>query len=244
MISALFPALVFGLSLADTLPARPVPLPTPLPTAYIAAQSPASTPVTVAVPETVLVRMVASPPKGLSIQEWGVLVAILSGIGGLIKIAYEMNSSTRQKRLDLRWKKASLAREIIQEVLASRECRDALMMMDWEGKTYAKGEGRTEPIDYDRIAASLVPDVALDPDDDAVWLRDTFDVLFDRLRGIEIALRSSLVEFDDIRPFFDYYISKVHRSPVLRDAMLLYLEQYGYDAVIALLKRFAPPTDI
>lgn len=241
MNAVAFLALVSGLSFGDTLSPATSSAPTSMPTAQIVAQKSASMPVAVAVPETVMVRMVANPPKGLSIQEWGILVAMLSGIGGLIKIAYEMNSSTRQKRLDLRWKKASLAREIIQEVLASGECRDALMMMDWEGKTYAKGEGRTEPIDYDRIAASLVPDVALDPDDDAVFLRDTFDVLFDRLRGIEIALRSSLVEFDDIRPFFDYYISKVHRSPVLRDAMLLYLEQYGYDAVNALLKRFAPP---
>lgn len=233
-------ALVLGLILGDSVSPSPIASPAPSPVLVASPPLPVATPVAVEVPETVMVRMVANPPKGLSIQEWGVLVAMLSGIGGLIKIAYEMNSSTRQKRLDLRWKKASLAREIIQEVQSSRECRDALVMLDWEGKTYAKAEGRTEPIDHERIATALVPDVVLDPDDDAVFLRDTFDVLFDRLRGIEIALRSSLVEFDDVRPFFDYYISKVHRAPVLRDAMVLYLDRYGYDAVIALLGRFAP----
>lgn len=65
-------------------------------------------------------------------------VAIIGGFLAAFKIIYEISEGRKHKGLELRWKKANAAKQMITELISSEPALNAIIMFDWTGSVYSK----------------------------------------------------------------------------------------------------------
>jgi hypothetical protein len=163
------------------------------------------------------------------------IAAIVFGFVALIRTLREVRENRQLRSEELRWKKASLARDTLVALKTNAKVIDALTMLDWTGREYEVGKGLRDTVTWGEIERALRPhDSTSDFADKEVYVRDCFDNLLDGIEEIE-HLQIGLIEFEDVRYPLAYYIKKLneHQSAVSR-----YIEFYDYKRAAALIARF------
>src|SRR6476659_5137745 len=95
-------------------------------------------------------------PRVKDVVEIGVwVVAILLGVGIALLVRRDFASSRRLRVEDLRWRRASGARDALARIDADRACRDALAMLEWAGSRFEVSPGNRQEIRLDDVAQAL-----------------------------------------------------------------------------------------
>ncbi|MBL8190549.1 MAG: hypothetical protein JNK38_21200 [Acidobacteria bacterium] len=195
---------------------------------------------------------------------WG--VAIIGGLIAAFKAVAEMRRSNEQRREDMRWKQAEMAKKCIDEIFSNANTRAALRMLDWTGSIYAKPDNtKTGRITHEsrRLAlrtkdptslpgndSPLIRDAYEEhrqvlrtddpiflPGDDGPFIRDAYDQLFDEFERLEHFIRIKLILFEDVRQRLSYYIDKLALQEE-RAAIQPFLQEYGFTLAQDFLTRF------
>jgi hypothetical protein len=171
------------------------------------------------------------------VAAWSVAV-----IGGLIaagKAISELRDSTQQKKRDLRWRQAEMAKQLLDELFGSLEARAALKMLDWDGLPYKTPDGgTTQPITHKIRRDSLrTQDPVFRPGEDGPFIRDAYDALFDSFERLEHFIRIELIQFEDVAPVLRYYVSKMWQDDE-RKVVKSFLDAYGFARASDFLNRF------
>src|SRR5688500_14065605 len=84
------------------------------------------------------------------------IVAVIGGLIAAGKAISELRNSTQQKKRDLRWRQAEMAKQLLDELFGNLEARAALKMLDWDGLNYKTPDGgTTQPITHEIRRDSL-----------------------------------------------------------------------------------------
>jgi len=171
------------------------------------------------------------------------LIPMLTPILGALvafKGLIEFHNSIIEKRQKLRWDQTKVARELIDSIRGNPLASAALKMLDWNGSIYIRPDGtNTLPITHvSRRQQLRTTNTVFGSDEpDAGFIRDCFDRLLEDLNLVENYIRIGLVEFDDIAPFFRYYMQK---AAVTEEAKVLdnFASEYGYQSFQDFRQRF------
>lgn len=164
------------------------------------------------------------------------LVAILGGLLAAYKIITEMKQARIQRHMDLRWKQANAAREILKEMLASPRANDATMMLDCTEREFAIAPNQKATITFEEIQNALRTD-NLQFTSKEVYIRDCADAFLFHVELIEQAIRNELIEFRDIKFPMEYYIAAMRKNNVY-NAYNQFIKEYDYKNAERFLSRF------
>lgn len=177
------------------------------------------------------------------IEDWIAIAAAVFGIVIAIKGLAEFRNSIAERRRELRWKKASTAKQLIDEIRANGLAAAALKMLDWDGADFVKPDGtRSQPIHASERRKQLrVKDAYFSDDDepDAIFVRDCFDRLMEDVSLIENYIKIGLIDFADVEPFFRYY-AELAAEREERACLAPFARQYGYQPFLDFCDRFVP----
>jgi len=171
-------------------------------------------------------------------KDWSQVGAwAIASIGGVIaagKAAWEIRRSRIDRETEFRWKRAELAKTVLDEIWNHPSARMALRMLDWTGLTYPRDNQQTGPIKHEMMWDSLrTSGNPFSPDEQ--FVRDCFDELFDGFERLEHFLRIHLILFEDIESGLQYYVSLLSKK---KQVYQRFLEKYEFRLACALLNRF------
>jgi hypothetical protein len=166
-------------------------------------------------------------------------VAIVGGLVAAFKALDETRENRRQRVRELRWKKAELAREILDKLFLSKRFHDAVTMVDWTGRDYEVAPSNVQEIKWEDLPGALrLWEEPISFDEKEVYIRDCFDELFDGLNLLEHYLRTDLLDFKDVEFPMAYYIGKIVERG---DDVSAFMNHYGYRLAKAFIERFPKP---
>src|SRR6202023_908288 len=92
-----------------------------------------------------------------SAQLLGLVIGVPAAIVGLFKALYEIRANREQRSTELRWKRANLAKELLDDIHRHDQARNAVHMLDWRHAqiVYELTAGHTETISYSDVLAAL-----------------------------------------------------------------------------------------
>jgi hypothetical protein len=168
---------------------------------------------------------------------WQAAALFVATIGGPITAGLAIGQAVAnraQRKQDLRWKQAELARELSEEVWKTADSHYALEMIDFRGRTFTLPSQKPITIqEPDVLAALRLPD---EPNDEqSVFIRDCFDELFYFFERFEHSIRIGLITFEDVRFPWEYYAGVLARY---KNTMVDYNRALFYDRALAFLNRF------
>ncbi len=167
-------------------------------------------------------------------------IAIIGGLITAYKAVKEMQRSNEQRREDMRWKQAEMAKKCLDEIFSNSQARAALRMLDWTGAIYAKPDGtKTGPIKHEerRVALRAKSTFFFPSGDDGPFIRDAYDELFDGFERLEHFIRIKLILFEDVKQPLSYYVGKL---AVQEERVVIqpFLKEYGFQLAQDFLHRF------
>jgi hypothetical protein len=162
-------------------------------------------------------------------------VAIAGGLIAAFKAVHEMRQTREMRAQELRWKKAQLAREVLNGFWAKAHFHDALLMLDWSGRQY-KIDDKFERVFWEDLPGALrvwAEPIGFAPKE--TYIRDCFDALFDAMNTLEHYLRTGLLDFADVQFPMAYYAKLLTQRLSTLD---LYLEHYDFKLASGFLNRY------
>lgn len=168
---------------------------------------------------------------------WQAAALCVATIGGPITAALAILqawANRKQRKRDLRWKQAELARELSEEVWKTAYSRCALEMIDSPGRAFTLREEKSIVIKESDMLAALTVD-AEPSDKRSVFIRDSFDELFYFLERFEHCIRVGLITFEDVRFPWEYYAGVLARY---KGTAVQYNRFLHYERALAFLDRF------
>lgn len=168
--------------------------------------------------------------------------AWLAAATGVAVTSFKALAELRGNRLlraeELRWKRASLAREILDEMMSKETIKNAMLMLDWNGRVFRVTPAQTEAISWGDIRVGLrIPREGDVFSAKEVYVRDAFDDLFDALERIEHYLRTDLILVEDVQFPLEYLVKNL-RKHERGEAVIEYVARYEYALVPDFLDRF------
>jgi hypothetical protein len=166
------------------------------------------------------------------------LVAVIGGIAAAWLGLINAWNSLRQRKEEHRWRQRNAAREHWNAYLADQKFKDALKMLDWNGRTYRDDNQAQLTISTQEVQAALRGDTgAFSPKE--AFVRDCFDELFTNLEHLESAISTGAIQPEDVSPFLEYYLKRLSdRWPMFND----FVKAFGYDQVPHLIEQFVTPS--
>lgn len=164
------------------------------------------------------------------------IVAIIGGLIAAYKLITEMKQARIQRHMDLRWKQANAAREMLKEMLASPLVNDATIMLDWTGREFTITPNQKATITFEEIQNALRTDNLIFTAKE-VYIRDCADAFLFHVELIEQAIRNELIEFKDIKFPMEYYIAAMRKND-LYNAYTQFIKEYNYKNADRFLSRF------
>jgi hypothetical protein len=168
------------------------------------------------------------------IQVLALLVASVGGVIAAFKAIAELNRGRTERREEFRWKQAEMAKKVLDETWSDYYARSALRMLDWSGSKYMDGERQTQSITHEHMWNALrTKNTKFDLDEH--FIRDCFDHLFDCLERAEHFITINLIEFDDVKSRFEYYVKLMAKNRTVYED---FLETYNFKLAKRFLSRF------
>ena len=164
------------------------------------------------------------------------IVLIVGGLITAYKLITEMKLARLQRQMDLRWKQANAAREMLREMLTSPLANDATIMLDWTGREFSITPNQKATITFEETQKALRTD-NLQFTSKEVYIRDCADAFLFHVELIEQAIRNELIEFKDIKFPMEYYIAAMRKND-LYNAYTQFIKEYDYKNAERFLSRF------
>lgn len=145
----------------------------------------------------------------------------------------EATTNRKQREEELRWRKASLARDVLKELQEDTYASDAMLMLDWSNREYTISKDHVENILRQEVWEAL----RISPTNfntKEKYIRDCFDHFFGIMQRIEHFISINLVEFEDVEYPFNYFAGKLKVS---HDVVEAFLKKYEYQKALAFLNR-------
>lgn len=174
-------------------------------------------------------------PKEI-IQTISEIVLIVGGLLTAYKLITEMKQARIQKHMDLRWKQANAAREMLKEMFAAPLVNDATIMLDWSGREFAITPTQKATITFEEVQNALRTDNLIFTAKE-VYIRDCADAFLFHVELIEQAIRNELIEFKDIKFPMEYYIATLRKND-LYNAYTQFIKEYDYKNAERFFSRF------
>lgn len=163
-----------------------------------------------------------------------VFVAIFVAWHQFEKNRQETERNRLQRNEELRWRKAGLGRDVLNEFWEDSFACDAMLMLDWTRRGYCIGKEQDVIITLDEVWHALrVSDTSFTEKEK--YVRDCFDHFFGMMQIIEHYLSINLIVFEDVNYPFNYYAGKLKRK---REVIMSFLQTYEYDKALVFLSRF------
>lgn len=146
-------------------------------------------------------------------QLFSIFVALVVAIVTVYESLYQIEENRSQRKEELRWKKAKLAREVLKPFEQDLRLRNAMAMLDTLEQEY-EGE-LIVPKDVAATFETLSTDrvVALSPKN--VYIRNSFDYFFKNIRLLEHYLQTHLIDFKDIEYPLEKTIKAIRCIPIM-----------------------------
>jgi hypothetical protein len=139
-----------------------------------------------------------------------------------------------QREIELRWKQAGLAREMLDEIFDYGPSNNAWRMVDGE-EDYSDDKGNSYRIDMNLVRRALPQPWNDDCGGPDVYVRWCFDALLYYLERLEQSLQIAIVRLDDLAAGVTYYIALMAKDKKLfRD----YAKLICFNGAIAFMERF------
>lgn len=143
--------------------------------------------------------------------------------------------SRKQRQQDLRWRKANLAREVLNELWEDKYASDAMLMLDWSNREYNIKAGLAERIVRSEMWEALrIEPTNFNPKEK--YVRDCFDHFFGMMQIIEHYISIKLLVFADVEYPFNYFAGKLRSR---RTVVETFLTKYEYHKALAFLDRLS-----
>ena len=173
------------------------------------------------------------------VQLGAVCVAIVGGLLAVFRGIYEMRQSTCQRSLDLRWKRANAARDLVSDIHHDQRAAAAVLMMDWSDGAHEHdlGSGRREMLSYRDVVAALAKPAGECREAREHYVRDCFDWFFYYVDRVEHYIETGLVDFVDVASVFKPYVRVFQKDQTTYDQ---FVATRGYELVPKFLARYGP----
>lgn len=152
----------------------------------------------------------------------------------------EIAESRKQRQEDLRWRKASLAKDVLDELRNDSFCKDAMFMLDWNGRPYFikdnQGETKVERITHQEMLFALRTENK-NFDYKEQYIRDCFDAFFENIQITQHYISINLIEFEDVIYPYDYYLKRMLVLNKNFEVFNKYLQTYNFTKAIEFFKQ-------
>jgi len=178
------------------------------------------------------------PPQDLArIKEWAQILGLFAVIFGLLKAAYEIQQSRKQRETELLWKKINTAKELLNDIHTHDLAKQAVHMLDWcDGHAnYDVKPSSREVISYADVISVLRKNHVAPENDKEVFIRDCFDWFFYRVDRIEHYIRRKLIDFTDVESVFRSYAKLMAKDRETYEGFLVFHE---YDLAKQFFERY------
>jgi hypothetical protein len=171
----------------------------------------------------------------IQVASWVVL-----SVGGLVaafKAIYEVKQNREQRFKELRWRRANVAKGILDELFSHPQAQYATLILDWSERQreYEIKKGNSQFISYREVVAALGQAQNADLNDKEVFIRDCFDCFFYLIDRIEHSIRIKLISFEDVDAPLRRYAKKIE---IQHDTYENFMKSHGYGLAIQFFKRF------
>ncbi len=174
-------------------------------------------------------------------KDWfEVMTWAIAAIGGLIaafKAIYEMQQNRKQRIKELRWRQASVAKTILDEMFSHKQSGNAVLMLDWneDKRQYQIMDGGNEEISYDEVIAALCKTQLAALNNKERYVRECFDYFFYLLDRIEHNIEIELINFADVESPLQPYVKKINEQQQVYDG---FMKAQMYELARKLITRF------
>lgn len=175
------------------------------------------------------------------------LASIFAALGTVIALVI-FCSGLRQYKQAERWKRTEFVANLYSAFSSDPAAIRAMWMLDGDTRTIFFKEGdihKEYPVNSKVIVEALrrySPEKEFSPLD--LHIRDSFDSFFVYLEQFDRAIKNQLVDEDDVKPYFIYWIKILNaradndEEEQLRKQVLDYIEVIGYTHVQRFLARW------
>ena len=165
---------------------------------------------------------------------------VVLSVGGLIaafKAIYEVKQNREHRVKELRWRRASVAKEILDELFSHPQSKYATLILDWSERQreYEVKKRNTQTISYGEVVAALGKAQKSDLNDKEVFITDCFDWFFYLIDRIEHSIQIKLIRFEDVDAPLRRYAKKVE---IHYETYENFMKSHGYNLAIEFFKRF------
>lgn len=169
-------------------------------------------------------------------------VVIVGGLLAAWKATNEIRLSRKQRDQDLRWKQASMARDLVKEIHEDKHAMAAVEMLDWgPGRhEYQPGSDTEIKVGQNDIDAALRKErgAATAKKDEFIW--ESFDWLFYYLDRLEHYVRTGLIDFEDVHDVFVHYAGLIEARREVFDRVIRSQDYRLLPTFLARFKKAAP----
>lgn len=169
----------------------------------------------------------------------------IASIGGFIAAAiaiYQMIQNGTQRKKELRWRQASTAKTILDEMFTNDHAWNAALMLDSServraerAREYELSPASKEKPSYADVITALEREPKSDLNNKEIFIRDSFDYFFYFIDRIEHYLAIELITYEDVRAPLKRYAEKVTGHQATFEN---YMKSRGYDLAIRFFRRF------
>jgi hypothetical protein len=145
----------------------------------------------------------------------------------------EQTRATELRREELRWRKASLARDALDDLFDDKLAADAMRMLDWSGREYKVNDQQISINTATMLASLRIENLQFKPEE--TFVRDCFDAFFGHMEMIQHFLDVHLLEFEDVQYPFSYYAPLMAKH---RKVFRTFLVTYNYNLARQFLEHF------
>lgn len=140
----------------------------------------------------------------------------------------QREESNEAAKRELEWRRASAAWFSIQKLESDKYAGDAMLMLDWDGRSFPSDPSSDQKWSINRRAmlrALRTKGESFDPEE--VYVRDAFDRLFWHFEWVQSQIESGLIELRHVRFPFAYLAAHM-RTKENRPVFDEFLKEYCY----------------
>src|SRR4030095_15406617 len=143
----------------------------------------------------------------------------------------------QQRQEELRWRKANLAKDVLNKMWDDALISEATLMLDRSTRDYVIKDGVTSKITGKEVWTALRSE-PVNYTDTEKYVRECFVKLFGTMQEIEHYLSIDLIEFADIEYPFRHLVTKLE---VEHDVIHAFLTRFEFDKAESFMERFKKP---
>jgi hypothetical protein len=173
---------------------------------------------------------------------WQFWLGLIGGLLAIARFLFVYNRARRERFEEFVWKKTEKAKSLIDEMLADPRCRDALRMIDWDGREFEIAEHRKNVVITRRILIEALKPCSersqSEYSDTEIYIRDCFDALLDRFATLDQFIRNGLIRFEDVMFPIEYYLEKISLDDDLKLVFARHVVMFASSLSFSFMARF------